>query len=541
MQADVIIVGGGIAAITAALDLLSFGQKVLIIERGKAQNFGGMAQWSFGGMFFVNSPIQKRVGIKDSEDLALSDWLSAAEFEPDEVLPRQWAEAYVQHTTPTTFAWLQQQGVQFFPVVHWVERGLFKPGNSVPRFHLVWGTGWELTRRLERQLRQHPKANDNLRIVLEHRVEEIIVQGGQIAGVAGKHESTNADFEYHAPVVVVAAGGVGGNLERVRNNWYKPFGTPPETLLNGLDPMIDGSMIDATEKINGKITHLDRIWCYAAGIHHPQPRHPHHGLSIVPPRSALWLNYKGERIGPEPLVTSFDTYHLVESVCRQDKKMSWQVMNYKIMRKEFAISGSEHNPAIRDKRFFQFVKDVVWGNQSLVDDIIKHCPDVLTANSLGELAEKMNDLQGNNDIDAELMQREIRQYDAMIARGKKFHNDDQLRRIAQVRQYLGDRLRTCNFQRIEDESTKPYIAIREFIMPRKTLGGIQTDLQSRVTQRDSNPNNPDIIPGLYAIGESAGYGGGGMIGKKTLEGAFLGGCVFTGRIAAHSIAGKKLF
>lgn len=232
----------------------------------------------------------------------------------------------------------------------------------------------QLTRRLEHQLRQHPKANDNLRIVLEHRVEEIIVQGGQIACVAGKHESTNADFEYHAPVVVVAAGGVGGNLERVRNNWYKPFGTPPETLLNGLDPMIDGSMIDATEKINGKITHLDRIWCYAAGIHHPEPRHLHHGLKHRCPALLYGSITKANASEPEPLVTSFDTYHLVESVCRQDKKMSWQVMNYKIMRKEFAISGSETDPAIRDKRFFQFVKDVVWGNQSLVDDIIRTLP-----------------------------------------------------------------------------------------------------------------------------------------------------------------------
>lgn len=541
MNTDVLIVGGGIAAISTALDLLSFGQKVTIVERGDETKLGGMAQWSFGGMFFVNSPVQKRVGIKDSEELAWQDWQSVAEFEPHEILPRKWAEAYVYNTTPTTFSWLQQQGVPFFPVVHWVERGLFKPGNSVPRFHLVWGTGWELAHRLIHQLKNHPKAKQNLNILYNRRVEEILVQGGQIQGVKGKNETDNGDFELYAPVVVVAAGGVGGNLERVRNNWYKPWGEAPETILNGLDPMIDGIMIDATEKVNGNVTNLDRIWTYAGGIHHPQPRHPHHGLSIVPPRSALWLNYKGERIGPEPLVTSFDTYHLVESVCRQDKKFSWQVLNYRIMRKEFAISGSEHNPSIRDKKLLGFVQDILFGNKALIDDMIANCPDIVIANSLDELVEKMNHLEGNNDVCADTLKRDVRQYDAMIRRGKKYHNDDQLRRIAHVRQYLGDRLRTCAFQPIEDESAKPYIAIREFILPRKTLGGIQTDLQGRVTQKNTNPENPDIIPGLYAVGECAGYGGGGMIGKKTLEGAFLGGCVFTGRVAAHAIAGKKLY
>ncbi len=541
METDVIIVGGGIAGITTAIELLSFNKKVLLVERGTEANFGGLAQWSFGGVFFAGSPTQKLMGIKDTPELAFQDWLNVAEFESEDILPKKWAEAYVYNSTPKTYYWLKEQGVKIFPVVHWVERGLYGPGNSYPRFHMVWGTGWELSKRLESSLKNHPKAKGNLKIVYDHRVEEIITKGGGIEGIRGKNELTGTDFQFNAPTVVIATGGFGGNIEKVRENWYKPWGAPPEILVSGSTPFADGLLHDATEKINGAVTHLDHMFPYAAGIHHPKPRHPDHGLSIVPPRSALWLNYKGERIGPKPLLTSFDTRYLVEQICKQEKKYSWQVLNKKIMLKEFAISGSEHNAAIRDKKLFKFVKTVLFGNKELVDDMLTNCIDMVVADSLDELVKKMNVLNGTNDVDANTLKTEIRKYDANIARGKKYHNDDQLRHITQLRQYTGDKLRTCNFQQIEDPNAKPYIAIREFILSRKTLGGIQTDLQSRVTQKNTDQNKPDVIPGLYAVGECAGFGGGGMLGKSTLEGAFLGGCVFSARVAAHSIAGKNLY
>ncbi len=538
-EADVVIIGGGIAGITAAFELMNEGQRVILLDRDSEEELGGLAKLSFGGMFFVDSPLQRRVGMKDSADLALRDWHSVADFGEEDVLPKQWAEQYVNLCTDHIYHWLKKEhGTGFFPVVHWVERGMFRPGNSYPRFHMVWGTGKGLTDDLIRSMNSHPKKGRLLKKFYRHKAEELVVENGSVVGVTGLDEANEEPFLATGDHVIVATGGMGGNIAKVRDNWYRPWGDPPETILNGSHIYALGDMHDAVGKANGNVTHLDWHWHYAAGVRHPKPHWKDHGLSLVPPKSALWLNYKGERFGPNPLITAYDTRWTVEEICKQEKKYSWQVLNMKIMMKEFAISGSEHNASIRDKSLLRFLKDILLGNKKLVNEMLSS-PDFVTANSLEELVDRMNALQGTDDVSLDAVRASILPYDEQIDRGPNFHNDEQLRRIAHARQYRGDRVRTCNFQKILDPKAMPLIAIRESILSRKTLGGIQTDLQCRVMSKPVN-GQQEPIPGLYAIGEAAGFGGGGMHGKGALEGTFLGGCVLNARIAARTVVGKKL-
>jgi len=531
-KTDVVIIGGGIAGITCALELLDSNMKVVLIDRDDKENFGGLAKESFGGMFFVDTPHQRKLGIRDSIDLATRDWFSFAEFDESDLWQKKWAEKYINQCRDDVYFWLRDKAIKFFPVVHWVERGLHQPGNSYPRFHMVWGTGYELTNSLIKHLEVH-KNTENLTILFNHKGEEFIAADSKVKGMTGIDESNGSSFEIEADHIVVATGGIGGNIEKVKENWYKPWGSPPEIILNGSHQYALGEFHDKISDINGKVCHLDRMWNYAAGIHHHRPKHQLHGLSIIPPKSAIWLNSQGKRMGPIPLISGFDTRFLVEQVCRQHKKYSWQVMNMKIAIKEIAISGSEFNKAIREKNWIGFIKSALFGNKPLVSELVLENQDVITANSIEELAEKMNNLTGANEVKIDLLKASIFNYDQNIDRGQKYFNDEQLRRLSYLRQYRGDRVRTCKFQKIDDKKAYPLLAIREFILSRKTLGGIQTDLNCRVLLDNDRPN--ETIPGLYAIGEAAGFGGGGMHGKRSLEGTFLGGCVLTGRVAAKAI------
>ncbi|MEO0469882.1 MAG: FAD-binding dehydrogenase [Bacteroidota bacterium] len=538
-QADVIIVGGGLAGIVTALELLDQQKKVLILDRDVESELGGLAKWAFGGMFFVDSKLQRKRGIDDSIDLAMKDWFSYAEFADDEVWGKKWAEQYIHLATPHAYRWLKERKISFFPVLNWAERGLHRHGNSVPRFHMVWGTGWGLVKTLAKRLVNHPNASRHLQICYEHRVHDFVMEAGKVVGVQGKKEGSGEAFDARANVVVAATGGINGSLEKVREHWYKAWGAPPERILNGAHKYAIGDLHEATSRINGSLSNLDLMWNYAAGVHHPNPRKPLHGLSLVPSKSAVWLNYQGRRIGPEPLVTAFDTRFIIDRICEEEKKYTWQVLNMKIAKKEFAISGSESNPAVRDKKFLKFIMTVLLGNKKLVQQMLDTCEDFVVGNSVEELADKMNALTGTNDVDVQQMKADIAEYDRQIRLGPGKHNDEQLRLIEKAREYRGDRVRTCNFQPIVDRKAMPLIAIREFIVSRKSLGGIQTDLQSRVLTRvEDGPQQP--IEGLYAVGEAAGFGGGGVHGKRALEGTFLSGCVITARVAAASILGKSL-
>ncbi len=529
---EIVIVGGGIAGITAALELIAAGRRVWILDRDEESRFGGLAKEAFGGMALCGTPLQRLNGIRDNPDLMLRDWLSFAGFSDQDHWPRFWAEAYCQRNYTDVYQWLKQQGVRFFPAVNWVERGEYQPGNSVPRYHIVWGTGWQLVNVLERRLRNHEQVG-NLRLSFCKRVESFLTRDGRVAGVQGIDEITGQAFEVQSEVVLVATGGINGNLEKVRNHWPSGWGRPPATILNGSHRYSDGLLHDAAEQIGANITHLDWQWNYAAGIHHPAPRMPLHGLSLIPPKSALWMDATGRRVGPHPLVTGFDTHGLCQRICHLPHGYTWQVMNRKIAHKEISISGSEHNPAFRDRRPVKFAKEILLGNDNLYDYLINECPDVVTADSLEELGARMNALDDDVEVDINGMVQDVRHYDGVIERGPALHNDDQLRRIEHARRWKGDRVRTLKYQKIDDPSAYPLVAIREFIVSRKSMGGIQTDNHCRVLNALGKP-----IDNLYAVGEAAGFGGGGANGNRSLEGTFLSACVLTGRVAARSINGE---
>jgi predicted oxidoreductase len=527
---DIVIAGGGLAGLATAYELLSAGHRVLVLDKDKQENLGGLAKQSFGGVHMIDTPHQRRLKIKDSPELAWRDWQSVADYAPDDDWPRRWAQFYCENSREYIFEFLNSMKVSFLPLVNWAERGIYGPGNTVPRWHITWGTGHEIIHCLLAALEAHPQ-RANLELICEAEVSGIEITNGRATGLRGRKMDTGEDIHVTAEHTVIASGGVcGGDLSTLRANWYKPWGPPPEKLLNGAHDFGDGMLHNRVAALGGAVTHLDLHWHYAAGIHHPAKRRPNDGLSLVPPRSALWLNARGERImTPGPMPVYGDTRHLVQSVLQQPGQYSWQVMNFKIAARELAVSGCDYMTAFRYKDRRALAKSVLFGNRELVERLVRECPDdIVIADTLDQLMERMDEknLYGLR-LSRPQMAATIHAWDAMIARGPAFHNDDQLRRIANFRQYRGDRVRTCNFQRILDPKAAPLIAIREFILARKSLGGIQTDLQCRVLRAtDGQP-----IPGLYAVGEAAGFGGGGIHGKGSLEGTFLGGCILTGRAA----------
>jgi predicted oxidoreductase len=565
---DVIVVGAGLAGLVSTLELLRSGHTVALLDRCRPHEVGGLAREAFGGMFMVDSPEQRRSRIADSERLALEDWLRIAEFEPEDSWPRRWAEQYVIRARDDVGAWLREIGVRFFPVVNWAERGNFGDGNSVPRFHLTWGTGKALVQAVWGAIQSHPR-RAALDVRFGARVTGLLVKEGRAVGCrvdnesaagaaapgvavpraavpgasggAGGDEGGGAEYELHAAkAVVLASGGIGGNLEIVRREWPTDrLGPAPERLLMGSHYYADGAMHEEVRRLGGNVTHLSRMWNYADAVRHPKPQREHHGLKLIPPRSGLMLSPDGVRYGPVPVMPTFDAYAALERMCEDERKYSWLICNFKIASRELDVSGSQHNPHLRERRLLPFLLGVLLGKPGLVRHFLAGSPDFVSAPTLSELAAKMNDvtaeLTGERAIQAAVLEREVARYDEAIARGKGLFNDDQLRRIAQLRDWRGDRLRTCRFQRIADPKAGPLIAVRLQVMARKSLGGIQTDLACRVLRGAGEP-----IERLYAVGEAAGFGGGGVHGKRSLEGTFLGGCVFTGRLAAAAIAGAEL-
>jgi predicted oxidoreductase len=529
---DVIVVGAGLAGLVSTLELLRGGHTVLLLDRCRPEEIGGLAREAFGGMFMVDSPEQRRSRIPDNERLALEDWLRIADFDPEDVWPRRWAEQYVTRARDDVGAWLREIGVRFFPVVNWAERGNFGDGNSVPRFHLTWGTGKALVQAVWGAIESHPRRGA-LDLRFDSRVVELLFDDGTASGV--KLESGS---ETHASkAVVIAAGGIGGNLDLVRREWpTSELGSAPEKLLMGSHYYADGALHEEVRRIGGNVTHLSKMWNYADAVRHPKPQREHHGLKLIPPRSGVMLDPDGRRYGPVPVMPMFDAYAALERVCEDERKYSWLVCNFKIAKRELDVSGSQHNPHLRERRIVPFLLGVLLGKPGLVRHFLDGSPDFVSASTLSELAAKMNEVTGESAIDAATLEREIGRYDETIARGKGLFNDDQLRRIGQLRNWRGDRLRTARFQRIVDPNAMPLVAIRLQVMARKSLGGIQTDLGCRVLRERGD----EAIPGLYAVGEAAGFGGGGVHGKRSLEGTFLGGCVFTGRLAAATITGAEL-
>jgi predicted oxidoreductase len=533
---DVVVIGAGIAGLVTTLELLERdsgrGRRLLLLDRCHPYEVGGLAREAFGGMFMVDTDEQRRSGIADSHALALEDWRRVGEFEPEDTWPEQWAEAYVTRARDEVGGWLKRWGVSFFPVVNWAERGVYGDGNSVPRFHLTWGCGQALVDAVWGAIERHPQRSQ-LDVRFRTRVRSLIKSGPAIKGcrLVSEDDPDGEVRRISADAVVIAAGGVGGNLDIVRRNWPPELGKPPKEILMGSHYYADGAMHDEAKRVGGNITHISRMWNYADAVRHPSPRRPLHGLKLIPPRSGLVLDPTGRRYGPIPLIPTFDAYYALQRMCEDERGYYWMICNWKIARRELDVSGSEHNPQIRNKRLIRFLLSVLFGKPSLVRYFTERCPDFVTAHSLPELAEKMQGVTSDGALDPDQLEREVSRYDATVARGRGLFNDDQLRRIQSLRNWRGDRLRTCRFQAIVDPKAMPLIAIRMTVMARKSLGGIQTDLSSRVLNPDGDP-----VPGLYAVGEAAGFGGGGMHGKRSLEGTFLGGCVFSGRLAAQALA-----
>ena len=521
----VVVVGAGIAGLVTTLELLEGGRDVVLVDRCEPGEVGGLAREAFGGMFMVDSPEQRRAGIRDSFELAYDDWSRIADFGPDDDLPRAWAAEYVRRSRDEVGGWLRGIGVKFFPVVNWAERGVDGDGNSVPRFHLTWGTGKALVDAVWGAIQRHPRRGA-LDVRLRTRVVELLRDGdGAVTGVRVEDGG-----EVRGDAVVLAAGGVGGNLDIVRREWPAELGEAPEHILMGSHYNADGAMHEEVERIGGNVTHLSHMWNYADAVRHPEPRRPLHGLKLIPPRSGLLLKPSGERFWP-PVMPTFDNYYALERMCKEtEQKYAWLVCNQKIARRELDVSGAQHNPSIRNRNLVRFLLGVLLGKPTLVRHFVERCPDFVTGATLPELADRMAAVTGDGALERGLMEREVRRYDDTLARGRALWNDDQIRRIAQLRAWRGDRLRTCKFQAIADPKAGPLIAIRLQPMARKSLGGIQTDLECRVMTPAGEP-----IPGLYAVGEAAGFGGGGLHGKRALEGTFLGGCVFTGRRAAKAL------
>jgi uncharacterized protein len=547
IDADVIVVGAGLAGLAAAAEAAEAGRKVLLLDQEPEQSLGGQAWWSFGGLFFVDSPEQRRLRIKDSLELAWQDWLGTAGFDrPEDELPRRWARAYVEFAATEKRSWLRQMGHRVIPVVGWAERGGYLAtghGNTVPRFHITWGTGPGVVEPFERRVRAAADAG-RLEFRFRHRVDALTVTKGIVDGVAGTVlEASRAErgkpssrtavgtFELHAQAVIVASGGIGGNHDLVRKAWPQRLGTPPAHMLSGVPEHVDGRMIGVTELAGGQVINRDRMWHYVEGITNWEPIWPLHGIRILPGPSSLWLDATGRRL-PGPLYPGFDTLGTLEYLRRTGYDHSWFILTRKIIAKEFALSGSEQNPDLtgRDRR--AMVTSRLGGQvPGPVQAFLDRGADFVTAPTLRELVDGMNKITGGEPgLDAERIKDEItaRDRDATGPFGK----DGQLTAIRGARAYLGDRfMRVARPHRLLDPQAGPLIAVRLHVLTRKTLGGLHTDLSSRVLGGDGQP-----VPGLYAAGEAAGFGGGGMHGYRSLEGTFLGGCLFSGRAAGRAAA-----
>lgn len=527
-QSDVLVIGGGLAGIVTAIECLRAGKSVTLVDRDTPERLGGLALWAFGGMALVDTPLQRRMKLKDSPEIALADWLRFGELGEDDVLPRQWASYYVEHSREQVYDWVIAHGLKFMPAVNWVERGMQGEGNTLPRYHVVWGTSRQLTRRMI-EVMQQAATGQRLTLLSRHRITALDAQNGTVTGAAGINEATGQEVRFSAQAVVLAMGGINGSHDETRANWVKSRPLPA-TLLNGAHPFADGKLHHLVAGLGGNITHAGEMWNYAAGFPHPQPHFEGHGLSAIPAKSALWLNHRGERIGPQPLVTGFDTHELCQRVAAQEKPYTWQLMNWRIAVKEFAISGAEHNQRIRDLQFPMFLKETLLGNHRLVKQMAAESKHFLVDDTLAGLAARMNALTGTADVKPEVLQHTADAFDANFSRGDSVVNDDQIRRIEHARHWGPDRLRTCKPAPLQKPGAGPFIAIQMQLITRKSLGGLQTDLLSRVLNTAGQ-----AMQGLYCVGEAAGFGGGGASGKRSLEGTFLPGCILTARAAARSV------
>ena len=539
MTYDVIVVGAGLAGLTATCELIDAGKNVLLVDQEPANSIGGQAFWSFGGVFLVNSPEQRRLGIKDSKDLAWQDWLGTAAFDrldDEDTWGYRWARAYVDFAAGEKYNWLKSKGIKFFPVVGWAERGgslAGGHGNSVPRFHIVWGTGPGLVAPFANKVLEAAKEG-RIDYKPRHKVTELITENGAVVGVQGNvlqpsdvergRESSReviGDFEYRADAIVIASGGIGANLDLVKKNWPSRLGIPPKRMVSGVPAYVDGSMLEIAEGVGGRLVNRDRMWHYTEGLKNWNPIWKNHGIRILPGPSSMWFDALGNRFAA-PNFPGFDTLSTLEAIQKTGYDYSWFILTEKIIEKEFALSGSEQNPDLTNKSIQDVMKRALPGPPKSVQAFKEYGEDFVMAHSLQELVAGMNQLAGNELLDFLHIKEQI------LARDREIDNtltkDAQVTAIRGARNYIGDKLiRVAKPHKILDPQAGPLIAVRLNILTRKTLGGLQTDLNGAVLN-----DTGQRIAGLFAAGEVCGFGGGGVHGYRSLEGTFVGGCLFTG-------------
>jgi uncharacterized protein len=544
-DADVIVVGAGLAGLVAAAELASAGRRVIVVDQEPEASLGGQAFWSFGGLFLVNSAEQRRLRVRDSHELALQDWMGSAGFDRDEdYWPRQWAEAYVDFAAGEKRSWLRQQGIRLFPLVQWAERGGYFPGshgNSVPRFHVTWGTGPGVVEPFVRRVRD-AEQRGLVRLLFRHRVTALATSGGAVEGVDGEvlepssvqrgvasSREVAGEFSLRAAAVLVTSGGIGANHDLVRRSWPPRLGRPPAHLLSGVPAHVDGLMLGVAQAAGARVINPDRMWHYPEGVTNHAPIWDRHGIRILSGPSPLWLDATGRRL-PPPLFPGFDSLGALQAVTASGHGHSWFLLNRRIIGKEFALSGSEQNPDLTGRDVRQVLGrariDVPGPVQAFLDDGV----DFVQRSDIHDLALAMNELVGAPLIDPDDLERTVRQRDLQVDTG--LGKDPQLAAVYASRRFVGDKLiRTVKPHALMDPAAGPLIAVRLHVLTRKTLGGIETDLSGRAMTAQGT-----AVPGLYAAGEVAGFGGGGMHGYRALEGTFLGGCLFSGRSVGRAIA-----
>ncbi|WP_024873881.1 FAD-binding dehydrogenase [Saccharomonospora piscinae] len=553
MDADVIIVGGGLSGLVAAHELTSRGRTVALVDQESPANLGGQAYWSFGGLFLVDSPEQRRLGVKDSADLAWNDWQGSAQFDrldDEDTWAARWARAYVDFAAGEKRSWLHQHGITFTPMVGWAERGDLRAdghGNSVPRFHIAWGTGTGVVAPFVRSAQRAAEAR-LLTFHHRHQVDDLVVQNGTVTGVRGTVLADDpaprgvastrepvGSFELTAQAVIIASGGIGANHDLVRRHWPDRLGTAPRHMITGVPAYVDGRMLDISAAAGARLVNRDRMWHYTEGIQNWNPVWPDHAIRILPGPSALWFDALGRRL-PQPCLPGYDTLgtlrHLRTTADLAEHDHSWFVLTQKIIEKEFALSGSEQNPDLTSGNRRAVLRERVLsrGATGPVEAFKNRGADFVVAGTLDELVTKMNALTDEPLLDPALLRRQIEARDLQLA--NPYSKDTQVQGIRNSRRFLGDKLsRTATPHRILDPDAGPLIGVKLHVLTRKTLGGIQTDLDSRALGTDGEP-----LSGLYAAGEAAGFGGGGVHGYNALEGTFLGGCLFSGRQAGRHAA-----
>ncbi len=547
LDADAIVVGGGLAGLVATAELADTGKKVILLDQENEANLGGQAFWSLGGLMFVDSPEQRRMRVKDSYELALQDWLGTAAFDrPEDEWPRRWAEAYVEFCAGEKRPWLHEMGMRWLPNPGWPERGGYLAdghGNSVPRFHITWGTGPGVVAPFERRVRE-AVAKGLVELRFRHRVDELAVGGGTVHGVRGavlapsdtargvaSNRDVTGEFELYAQAVIVTSGGIGGNHGLVREKWPRDrLGEPPVHMISGVPAHVDGRMLEIARNAGANEINADRMWHYVEGLHNWHPIWPKHAIRIIPGPSSLWFDARGRRL-PGPLYPGFDTLGTLHHIQRTGHDYTWFVLTQKIIEKEFALSGSEQNPDTTSKSVRAVLKERLGsGPPSPVQAFMDHGQDFIVERDLASLVRRMNELTGDDLIDLGELREQI------VARDRELANpsakDGQVTAIHGARAYFADKVtRVAAPHEILDPKAGPLIAVRLSILTRKSLGGLQTDLDARALRPDGDP-----LPGLYAAGEVAGFGGGGVHGYRSLEGTFLGGCLFSGRTAGRAAA-----